>query len=285
MVAIPQAAIAASVIVGLVAVPAASQDVEITGAATAQLPNVSSSNEVPKEVSRTTSSEGFSATVETAFNRFSTSIDSGSANATLESPGAELEVQGDSGERRWVLTTPEGTLSLSESSEKTVEKVSTPNGDLRIVVEEGARTTEFSGGNRDKVEKTRQRLHNALERKRSELDRRRKNLEQRAMPDVEVIVNSSTASASPTPEHVVLVNREMEPVDLQGWQISDPASSYEFGSVELPPGERLHVYSEDDSEVDGKKPSVFETGIAWNDGGDVAVLKNANGHEIDRESY
>ncbi|MFB6191316.1 MAG: lamin tail domain-containing protein [Candidatus Nanohaloarchaea archaeon] len=288
MAAIPQAAIAASVIVGLLSVPVASQQVEMTGAATAELPDVSTSESVPKEVSRTTTPEGFRATVETAFNSFRTSISSGKANVTLENAGSELEVQRTPGRTEWSLTTPQGTLTIKESSERTVEKVSTPHGDLRIVVEEGSRETSFSGSERRKVEQARRELHQLLEQKKKELQDRKQRLRKRAMPDIEVIANSSTATSSDSsgsPEHVVIVNREFEPVNLEGWTLSDTSSTHEFGDVTVEAGEKLRVYTDSDSAVDEQEPAIFDSGISWNDGGDTAVLRNADGQEIDRESY
>lgn len=288
MTAIPQAAIAASVVVSLLAVPAVSQEAEITGAATETLPNISTSEEIPREISRTTSSTGFEATVRTAFNSFSTSVSPGSSNATLERPGSELDVRVTSGGKKWVLETPEGTLSLEKSSERTVEEVSTPQGDLRIEVKDGARKTEFSGSDRQKVDEVRRKLHDILETRRQQLKQRGERLRQRAMPEIEIVANSSTAastSSSQTPEHVVLVNREFEPVELDGWVLSDPASSYEFSDVTLEPGERLHIYTGPESEVEGSEPAVFDTGISWNDDGDVVTLENGEGKQISRESY
>ncbi|MFB6190491.1 MAG: lamin tail domain-containing protein [Candidatus Nanohaloarchaea archaeon] len=288
MAAISQAAIAASVVVGLLAVPVASQEAEVTGMATGTLPNVSTAETVPKKVSRTTSATGFRATVQTAFDRFSTSISAGSSNATLERPGSELDVRTTSGSKEWVLKTPDGTLRIEKSSDRTVEEVSTPQGDLRIEVNDGARTTTFSGSNRQEVEEARRRLHDLLERRRQQLKQRGQRLRDRAMPDVEIVANSSTASSSsssPTPEHVILVNREFEPVKIDGWKLSDPSSSHRLGDVTLEPGERLHVYTEPESSVGGSEPAVYDTGISWNDDGDVVFLENGNGEQITRESY
>jgi hypothetical protein len=155
-------------------------------------------------------------------------------------------------------------------------------------VKDGARTTEFSGSDRQEVDRVRRQLHDLLEQRRRQLEQRGERLRDRAMPDVEVVANSSTASStssSQTPEHVVLVNREFEPVEIDGWELSDPASSYRFSDLTLEPGERLHVYTGPESEVDGSEPAVFDTGISWNDDGDVVVLENGDGKQITRESY
>ncbi|MFB6147858.1 MAG: lamin tail domain-containing protein, partial [Candidatus Nanohaloarchaea archaeon] len=275
MAAIPQAAIAASVIVGLLAVPAASKGVEMTGAATKELPDVSTAESVPKTVSRMVSSDRFHAVIETAFNRFSTSISSGSANATLESPAAELKVTRTPDSIEWVLTTPDGTLRVVKSSEKVVREVSTPNGELRVVEDEGSRKVSFTGSDRRELEKKMQQLMDLLEQKRKELQERRSRLRQRAMPDIRVVINDSLASSqesSATPEQVVLVNRELQPVSLEGWKIRDASSVYRFGDVVLEPGEKLHVYSANNSVVDGEPPAVYDTAIGWNGDSDTATL-------------
>ena len=92
----------------------------------------------------------------------------------------------------------------------------------------------------------------------------------------------------PTPEVVFITNRGVETVALAGWELmeeqlglSDP-SSYTFpdGST-IAPGETIGVYT-----VNGEGITHSfgrSTNRIWNDsGGDIAVLINAQGHEVSR---
>lgn len=283
MATISQAAIAASLLVGLLSVPVASQTVEISDSVSSNLSQISGSSEVPSEVSISTSPDGFAATIKSAFSRFTTQIEPGAVNASLENPSSAFEVRRTTSGTEWMLSTSEGTLTVEETANKQLEEVSTPQGTLRISTVDGTTSEEFSGQNRDQVEQTRHELQQLLEQKKQELDDRRQQLRMRGMADVEVVVNQTTAKS---PEYVVLFNKDFEPVDIGGWRIQDEASEHTFESVTIGPRERLHVYSAEESEVeDPVSPAVFNTGISWNDNGDTATLFTDKGLEVDKESY
>ncbi len=281
MATIAQAAVAASVLVGLVSIPAASQSVTSGKVVSDDLPDISSSEEVPKQVSREASSDSFSAEVKTAFNEFRTEVTSGSVEASVENPNSRLDVERTPSGTTWELTASSGTLTLEESGDRVVEKSSTPYGSLEVTRHEGTREVEFEGSSREKVEKRHQELMKMMESRKEDLDERRQDLRERVRPNVEVIANSSTASGfgDNDQEHVVLVNNDLEEVNLEGWTLEDEAGSYTFPSVALESGDRLKVYSS--QEWKGNEG----TGISWNDGGDTATLSDSEGQEIDSESY
>jgi hypothetical protein len=53
----------------------------------------------------------------------------------------------------------------------------------------------------------------------------------------------------------------------------------------LDPGESVRIYTEPEDEVDYSDRAVFDTGIAWNDGGDTASLYTESGGELTSVSY
>lgn len=288
MESITQAAIAASVLIGLMAVPAASKTVDFSEESSSDLSDISGAEDVPEQVSRTASTDSFRASISTAFDEFSAFISPDSANASIENLESSLEVDRSPSETEWVLTTSQGRLTVVESSNAEVEEVSTPRGTLKTETRNGAKTTEFSGSDREEVEKTAHELQQLLEDKKKEVDEKRDRIRKQGLPDIEVVANESTASGfgDNDQEYVVLVNKEFEEVSLDGWVLKDDGGSHELEGVTLGAREELYVYSSAKEDVENPgEPAVFDTGIAWNNGGDTATLKNAEGTEIAEESY
>lgn len=286
MTSIQHAAIAASVIVGLLSIPAASQTAGIPSAVTGDLPNVSQSQEIPRESFTRVTEDGFVRQVETAFNSFATNISSGSASARLENPGSRLEVNRNPSRTEWVLSTPSGTLEVVKTSSRTFEQTVTPQGTIRFEKVNGDREVNFTGSSREEVEQTHHDLLQLLKQKKQEIENRRSRMREEAMPDVELVANASTASGfgDNDREHVVVVNRDFEPVSLKGWKLTDESlSSHEFGEVSVPARGRLHVYSGTPEDPD--QPFVEGTGISWNDGGDTATLYTGDAKQMAEETY
>lgn len=281
MATISHAAVAASVVIGLVSIPSASMAATSGSTASADIPDVSDSEEVPKEVSRSTSSDGFEASVKTAFKEFKTEVNHDSMESSLENPGSRLEVEKKPSETEWKLVTSRGTLKISSSGETVEEVAETPLGTLEITREGGEKTVRFEGSKRSEVEERYNQMRQKMEERKQELEERRQELERSGVPNVRVVANESTASGfgDNEDEHVVLVNSDINSVDLDGWKLSDEATSYEMPSLTLKPGEKVKVYS-------SQEWHGFEgTGISWNDGGDTATLENNEGVKVDETSY
>ncbi len=292
MTSIYHAAIAASVLVGLMAVPAASSSVDMSESfsedISAGMPDVDAQGDVPEKVTRSTSPDSFQASIKTAFSEFTTSITSDSASASIEDPTSELEVDRHPSRTEWTLTTSKGTLKVVESSDAEVEKVSTPYGELKTETRNGAEKTQFSGSDRQEIERIRHELRPILEEKKEELEDKSERIRQQELPNVEIVANESTAGGfgDNDRQHAVLVNNEFEEVNLNGWELTDGYYSHEFGNVVLEPRESLHVYTSSSDEVgDAVEPAEFNSGILWNTGGDTATLYDTEGVKVAEESY
>jgi len=89
-------------------------------------------------------------------------------------------------------------------------------------------------------------------------------------------------------EYVEITNLGSGPVDLKGWVIKDVSEGYPsftFPSYVLQPGKSVRVYTNEiHSEYGGFS---FGSGKAvWNNSNpDTAVLYDAQGQEVSRESY
>jgi endonuclease YncB( thermonuclease family) len=84
-----------------------------------------------------------------------------------------------------------------------------------------------------------------------------------------------------TGEFVVVSNTSDRTVDFAGWILRDESSAhrYRFGKgTVLKPGERLQITSADTGWEPGGQP-------VWNNGGDMALLLDANGRVVARWRY
>ncbi len=283
MTTITEAALAASVILGLVSIPAVSETGTPTGAFSGSLPNVSSTDSMPREVSISTSPDGFRRTVETAFDEFRTIVVSQSTNITLENPGSRLEVQRTPSRTIWTLTTASGTLKLSKSGDARLEEVSTPSGTLRRIESHGVVTEDFEGSDRAAVEDSREKLRELMEDRKQEVERRSARMQ---MEQYEGSISLNVSSGASGKEYAVITNEMESTLDVEGWTITDTVSSHEFDDVTVPPGGRLYAYTETEVEpTDEGAVNVYGTGIAWNDGGDTAILRHTKGQEVARYEY
>lgn len=84
-------------------------------------------------------------------------------------------------------------------------------------------------------------------------------------------------------EFIELWNPTDQDMDLTDWTITDAANTtFTFPQWHLPPGGRVVVWSGGDG--DGRGPAWSRTSV-WNNGGDTATLRDAQGTIIDTFSY
>ncbi|WEL20047.1 lamin tail domain-containing protein [Candidatus Nanohalococcus occultus] len=284
MTSVVQAAAAASVLVGLVSIPAVSKTAVEPSAMSAEMPNISD-NSTTSEVSKTVSTDGFRAQVQTAFTEFTTNVRPEEANATVQSAASRLQVEKQAGKTVWKLSTSTGSMKLVQTPQKVLEEVETPSGTLRKVRAGGTVSTSFEGADREAVESARQDLKELLEKKKAEIDRKREKFGEGSSTvssSLELRANESTGSGygNNTREHVVLVNNG-ESVDLEGWELGNNNPEFaELGDVTVSNGESVRIYSSD-IDTDG----ITDTGLTWENGGDTAKLRNPDGELVAEKSY
>lgn len=280
----------ASMIVGMLTVPAASTSIDGSNNVSESIPDISGSENVPKEVSTNTSSSSFTRTVETAFQEFSTQVSSESAKTSVESANSRLQIEKNPEKTVWELESSEGTLRIERSSSKTVEKVETPYGSLETTRINGGVRESFEGSNREQVEEVAENLREMMEEKREEIEERKtETVSDRYSRSIEIEKVNGSA------DFVKIRSTSSREIDLDGWKLTDNAGEATFGeeeldSVELPPEGVVYVYtsSEDEAEVseDDDAVYVYDSGLAWNtrSSGDTATLWR-NGEEVAQKSY
>lgn len=281
------AAAIASILVGMISVPAASGSIGANQTSLDPVENISSTEEVPTDTSTSLGPNSFTKVVETAFSRFSTTIESGQAQGRLQTPQSELRMEKDSGSVTWVLETSKGSIRKERNSTSLVETVRTPRGTLRTVRRNGRISTSFEGSDRSSVEETASELQKLMREKRNKFGQKSEKIdpeENKVSPSLDVKEES--------PEKVVITNEGTEAVDLGGWRIRNNNPQYFDLESRLKPGQSLHVYSADrnDSALegiseDGDDLYRYGSDVTWENSGDNATLLDSEGNEVESHSY
>lgn len=273
----------ASMIVGMLTIPAASKTIDSFAPVSADLPNISSSDNVPKQISTESSSDSFSRSVETAFQEFETHITSESAETSVESAGSSLEIEKSPEETVWKLESSKGKLVVKKSASKTIEKVETPYGSLTTSRENGGVRESFEGSKREKVESLAEDLRNLMEDKRQQIEKQRtKSQVQQYRNNIEIV------SVDGSKDYVEVRNSFSRAISLKGWKLTDEVGEYEFESAEIPSEGTLYIYSDSEEELDIEEEDgaeyVYGSDIAWNAGSDTATLWK-NGEKVAEKGY
>lgn len=265
----------ASVIVGMLSIPTAAQTVQTPENVSEGLPDISSPDSQPREVTTTSSEDSFSKTVSSAFQEFGFTVESDSASTYIEDSRVSLNVEQSPDKKKWVLETADADLRVEKSAEKTVRRVETPQGTLEKVEENGQVKEEFSGSDRKAVESEMQRLSKLLEERMETIDKRKDKMVRSQLSTEQYRSALDLDVREEKPEHVVISNDLSTPLDLEGWNLTDESGGTTLEDARVPESGRLYIYSADKpdglEEKDGAE-YVYNSGIAWNDGGDTATL-------------
>jgi len=272
-------------IVGMLTVPAASKTIDSSNSISTNMPDISSSDTVPEEVSTNTSSDSFTRKVETAFQEFETTISSGSAETSVESADSRLEIERSPEQTVWSLESSKGQLRIIQTSTRTVEEVQTPHGSLKTTRINGGIQETFEGSSREKVENTAEELRDLMDQKKNQIEQKQtQNQISQYNQNIEIrTINKSQ-------DFVVLKNSMSRQISLEGWKISDEVKSHEFDEISIPAEGNLVVYSGSENEVGEQEKEdtkeVYDTNIAWNQesSGDTATLLK-HGEVVAQKSY
>lgn len=277
--------VVASMIVGMLTIPAASKTINSSSGVSADLPNISSSNSIPKQVSTNSSPDSFTRRVETAFQEFTTEVSSESVKTSVESAGSRLKIQKKPSGTSWTLESSPGKLVITKSPSKTVEKVETPYGSLKKVREDGGTRESFEGSDRQKVEEIAQKLREEMKDRKQDIQNQRKASETNQYSrSIEI------DEINRTEDYLVITNDMSMAVDLEGWELTDDSDTgvYKFKDAEIPANGELYVYRKESSEHDVEEKEganyVYDSGLNWNRYHDTATLWK-DGSKVAEKSY
>jgi len=275
-------AIMASVIVGMLAIPAASKDISGKESILDSPANFSDSGD-PKNVEIRRGPEGVTKKVETAFNKFTAGYSSQNASATLENSKSELSVDRSPEKTVWNLVTSQGSLKIEQSSDKLEKTVETVDGTLKVTKKNGRTSSSFQGANKTAVLSKKKQLEKLMENK-LEKARGKLNATSKTTPK-EVSIGLKVNEVSP--EHVIIENQASQELDLEGWKLqnNNPAN-YTFDKKVLEQDEELKVYSKDQEDLNVSEPdAVYGTGLSWENNGDTATLRDTENKKVESKSY
>lgn len=281
-------AIIGSILAGLLSIPATGAavtgDITAAGATITGMSN-DSFQDTPRTVTQEISPDAMTKTIETAFGTVSIRSTSDRFSADLETPQNDVSVEREPGRKHMTFTGEGVDLTVERTPDTVTETCATPDGTLTSEKTDGEKTVEFSGANQEDVEATcsaaRDRLKTQVERINGVA------ADLGLVPDVDIAaVNRST-------EKVVVRNTGETPVDLREWQVSDSSdNTYSFDVSELRPGETVTVYSDDAGQPETCEPSsgpdyerCWDRSHVWNDDGETATLRNAQGETADTFTY
>jgi len=275
----------ASILMGMISVPVASQTVDNSQMVSEELPQIQEEENIQEQVTTNTSSDSFTKKVSTAFQEIKTEITPERSETRITDPESDLSIERTPEGTTWSLETPKADLKISETSSKTVQKVETPYGKLEIQEVKGETSEEFDGSDRGKVEAEMIELQNLMDEKKQELE---KNAQKTRKEHYSVNLDLEISPEGDS-EHVVLRNRGQESINLHGWTLTD-RGNYEYGleNLEIEENTEMYFYTNEEDEVetvDEDAENIYGTGIRWNQESDAAKLEGEEGEELVSESY
>jgi|GEM_PF-2071814 len=277
--------LAASIMIGMISVPVASQTVDDVETFSDDLPSISDDELVQENEVTNQTSERFTRQISTAFQEIKTEVTSEGAETLVRDAETELSIERSPEATVWMLETPEANLEVETTATETVRTVETPQGTLEKRTVQGGTSENFDGADRQKVEAEMERLEEVMESKKEEVE----EVSEEATSDHYGQKLGLEVQPEGESEHVIIENKGTESIDLDGWQISDRGNyHYDFEDVELSGGSKLYLYTNEKEDVeteDGEGINLYDSGILWNQQGDEARLKGSEGEELVTESY
>lgn len=251
----------AAVLVGLLAVPTASQNIEYSQQRISDTPIAST---------------------ETSSTDIDVNIDpEDPSTVEIEKHNMVYTVKEKPTQRTEQIRTPEGTLTLIRNNNSRISKLSTPYGELVKGVKNGRTVKKFSGENRTETEK----IMNNLNKRAEEY---REKARQKILPDLQIRITKSKATDED--ERARIENEESSSVDITGWTVvNSDGDTYTFDDFTVPPRGDLLIYTASESDLNVTENNqtryIYGTGTDWDGGSEEAALFNVEGVKIDEDSY
>jgi hypothetical protein len=286
--------VVSSIIMGLISIPFL-----VTGPAADFLPtgsfvlgiNETDVNGIPSSFSKIYDHEKFEKTYETAFGKFRMVISGGDVYQELIKPGRTVTVTQSGDETIWKIIDKDAVVTMIKNSQKSTEICSTSDGVLEKTKEMGGVNEKFTGSNIEIVSEVCEKVKLILEQEVQNIEQIALDSELPKIPsNVRQIVKITNVTGNGQPESVEIKNLGEGIVNLNGWTIQDSGNNiYTFPEITIEPEESLKVYNDYenttvDCSVDVCWTSKSSSSL-WNNNGDIAILKDSFGEEVDEYCY
>ena len=186
-------------------------------------------------------------------------------------------------------------MEVIRTPDSVTQTCTTPDGELEKIKQRGEVTENFQGMNQDTVIETCAQAEIDLQ---EEVEKMEEIVEESEIPSTETKTSMGVkiTEINVSAEWVRLDNLGETDVDMEGWQLLNGRESgtgtytYEFGNFTLGFGENTYVYTDDYGNetagyCDGNTTFCWTTTGRWDGNRDVAILRDADGKEIDRCVY
>ena len=272
---INQSVLVSLVLVGVLAIPAASQSLPEER----QNLGLESNESEPVEISTSLDSDRFIRVVSTAFETVTVNRTSNRSMRTIETSDKLLEVEETPGRIERRLENPEGLLIQVKESEMEKIEVHGPEGTLIERNISGSIEQEFEGTDLEALEDRKNNLMESMDEMMSENEEFQSlETDDTASVSLEVQPDASEGEG----EYLEIENLKDQAIELEDWRVEDDAgNSYTFDSGEIESGESIRLYTEN-----SEAKHNWDNGIpVWNQNGDTAYLYNEDDELVEEYSY
>ncbi len=250
--------------------------------------------DTPSKMTKTFSSEKFEKTYETAFGKFKVVISGGEVNQELSKPGKVTTVNQNTENTTWKITTQQYQYEIIRTPDSVTQTCTTPDGQMKKIKERGEVTESFQGMNQENVIGICEQAEQDLQ---IEVEKMQQIVEESEIPSTETKTSQASVKIveiNVDAEWFKLKNAESE-VDMNSWGLNNGketgsgAYTYKFSNFTFEKDGYVYVYSDDSCDI-----TTFvsnETSLCWNKTSvwspttDVAVLKDAEGKQVDLCAY
>lgn len=255
-----ESAATAAVLVAVLAVPTASDNVKFSDERVSDTPLVSEESQMHIDINVGADTE---------------------STARIQKHNMLYEVSEIPSKRVEILKTPQGTLKILRTNKSRIFKLESPYGDMTKGLRDGRRVNIFKGLNRSQTGEILQSL-------RTRAGVYRDRVKKEMMPDLDVKI--TTSKADDDDERILIDNDEDRSINLDAWTlVNSDGDRYSFENLELPAYGEAYVYNAPENELnvteDNSTEYVYATGIDWDQDSEDASLFNIKGVEVASDSY
>ncbi len=280
MAAIVDSLLAASLLMGLMASPAAGGFQEAVDDFQENYSPLSQESEIPRSMDRHMDSERFETVTQTAFGEARFTSEGDRSLIQLENPDSRLEITKTP---RFTLTefvTDRGSVIKNSTVSGSRKVYETSEGELEVRKRQGARKTSFDGSNRQLMRQERKELESQLEKRLQDIQKLRERFRDQTDPRIQLEVDPETDRAE-------ITNADTRTVNAKGWTLSKGEDyTLQIPQTELKPGETITAHVGEGENTDSDVYWGYSEDFSlWSEEEGTATLEGPEQEVIAKETW
>lgn len=242
-----ESVVLAAVTVALIAIPAASQNIEIKGTA--------------EEIGLINSE--FS-------DKFKVDFSTGKQVTTYLDKQSKLKTNKTFDKNTKKLETAKGDIKVIKTSQIINKTVKTPYGNFNFGVKNGENFSNYEGENKQKAKEIKKYLIKKLDEKSAQAKEKRELIVEKMLPSIKLSVEDKQSI-----EHFNLTNKGNKKVDMSAWTAFTEGSDEDTLELEqeIKPGETITYYSGSNSNSNIGE-NIVETDVTIYSGGKITIYNH-----------